>query len=498
MLTQIIKNTPLWVWGLLAGLITLGVHQSSARVASLKRVLILPAIMCSLSILGTVSAFGMVPSAWLAWWLGAFGLFALVLVIRLPAGTTWDSTGRVFTLPAAWSTMLLILGIFLTKYAVGVALAMKPQLAQAEVFSQTISLLYGAFSGIFLARAARMWRLSLHPEMAYRLVKPVAVRTSWRKRAGLALTILLLTPVLLLAGLIGFGGATAPPVLAAMGNVMAGRSYPGLPELSTFVARDGGQLAYRAYPGGGTEQRVAVLVHGSSGDSHAMHGVAMALRAKGITAYSLDVRGHGASGPRGDVNYVGQLDDDLVDFMRVLRQHHANAHVSLIGHSSGGGFALRTAGGANHDLFDRYLLLAPFLHSDAPTTRPNAGGWVRVALPRIIGLSILDGLGVHWFENLPVLVFALPAEAGATHTTSYSYRLQLNYRPHLDYLGDVRGITRPVRLLVGSNDQMFFAEQYAPLLEPLQSQLKVKVLTGVDHIGMVVDSVALAAVVAEL
>jgi len=144
------------------------------------------------------------------------------------------------------------------------------------------------------------------------------------------------------------------------------------------------------------------------------------------------------------------------------------------------------------------VLLAPFLHSDAPTTRPNAGGWVRVALPRIIGLSILDGMGLHWFEHLPVLVFALPAEAAATHTPSYSYRLQLSYRPHTDYLGDVRGITRPVRVLVGANDQLFVAEQYAPLLEPLQPQLKVKVLPGVDHIGMVVDPVALAALVAEL
>ena len=45
MLTQIIKNTPLWVWGLLVGLITLGVHQSSARVASLNRVMILPVII---------------------------------------------------------------------------------------------------------------------------------------------------------------------------------------------------------------------------------------------------------------------------------------------------------------------------------------------------------------------------------------------------------------------------------------------------------------------
>jgi hypothetical protein len=36
-----------------------------------------------------------------------------------------------------------------------VALAMQPKLAQAGVFSQTISLLYGANNGVFLARAVR-------------------------------------------------------------------------------------------------------------------------------------------------------------------------------------------------------------------------------------------------------------------------------------------------------------------------------------------------------
>jgi alpha-beta hydrolase superfamily lysophospholipase len=283
-----------------------------------------------------------------------------------------------------------------------------------------------------------------------------------------------------------------------MDKVTAGRGYQGLPDLSYFAARDGTQLAYRVYAGSASGRRVAVLVHGSSGDSHAMHGVAQALVAQGITAYALDMRGHGASGRRGDLDYVGQLDDDLADLMALLRARHADAQVSLIGHSSGGGFALRTAGGRNRDLFDRYVLLAPMLHQDAPTTRPNAGGWVRVAPLRIMGLEWLDRLGLHWFEHLPVLVFALPPEAAATHTTSYSYRLQLSFRPHPDYLADVRGITRPVRVLVGSRDELFVAEQYAPLLEPLQSLLQVRVLPGVTHLGMVIDPAALSAVVAAL
>jgi non-heme chloroperoxidase len=49
----------------------------------------------------------------------------------------------------------------------------------------------------------------------------------------------------------------------------------------------------------------------------------------GVTAYALDVRGHGASGRRGDIDYIGQLDDDLADFMAQIRADHPNAACAL-------------------------------------------------------------------------------------------------------------------------------------------------------------------------
>lgn len=498
MLIQILMHTPPWVWALLIGLIALCWSQARARSASLQRVLILPAVMGTLSALGLLSAFGVAIAAWAAWLLGALAAVALVLPLRMVAGTRWQAAERRFQLPGSWTPMLLILGIFLTKYAVGVALAMQPDLARSAPFTLLVSGLYGLFSGIFLARAAKLWRLSRQPERAGEWVRSREQRLSWPQRLALVLAVLLLTPVLLLAGLIGLGGTDAPPPLQAMSKMARSRGYEGLPALGFYTARDGARLAYRHYAAPADAPRVAVLVHGSSGDSHAMHAVGRALQAQGISAYALDMRGHGASGTRGDVSYTGQLDDDLADLMAQLRVRHPQARISLVGHSSGGGFTLRSAGGANRDLFESYVLLAPFLHNDAPTTRPNAGGWVKVAVPRIIGLSLLDRLGLHAFEGLPVLKFALPAEASATHTTSYSYRLQLSYRPHADYLADVRGITRPVRVLVGEQDELFRAEQYAPLLEPQQPLLKVSVLPGVNHLGMVIDPAALQAMVSAL
>ena len=59
------------------------------------------------------------------------------------------------------------------------------------------------------------------------------------------------------------------------------------------------------------------------------------------------------------------------------------------GFSSGGGFAVRFAGSNQQQLFQSYLMLAPFLSQDAPTMRPDAGGWASVGLPRIIAIAIL-------------------------------------------------------------------------------------------------------------
>jgi len=57
-----------------------------------------------------------------------------------------------------------MMGIFFTKYAVGVTLALQPALARDLPVALALSAVYGAFSGVFLARAARLWRLVLAHE----------------------------------------------------------------------------------------------------------------------------------------------------------------------------------------------------------------------------------------------------------------------------------------------------------------------------------------------
>jgi hypothetical protein len=160
MFTHIIHNTPVWVWALLAALIALGYSQTRSRTVGLQPVVIMPVAMVLLSLYGTVSAFGPSPLV-LCTWLAAGATVASLVVLRpAPLGSAYDSATRQFAVPGSWLPLFVILGIFCTKYTVGVTLAMQPAMAQHTVFTALVGLLYGLFSGFFAGRALRLWRLT--------------------------------------------------------------------------------------------------------------------------------------------------------------------------------------------------------------------------------------------------------------------------------------------------------------------------------------------------
>jgi hypothetical protein len=160
LLMQVLVHTPRWVFILFFVLLAFGISQLVARAASLMRVSVLPVVMVALSLHGVATAFASQGMALLAWALPAAAAAGLVLARPLPAGTRYDAATRSFALPGSALPLALMMGIFFTKYAVGVSLAMVPELARAGSFALAISALYGAFSGVFLGRAIRLWRLA--------------------------------------------------------------------------------------------------------------------------------------------------------------------------------------------------------------------------------------------------------------------------------------------------------------------------------------------------
>lgn len=165
----IVQKTPVWVWGLASGLAWLGLSQVRDRRTALARVAVMPVAMLGFAVWGMVSAFGSTQLAevlglWLA---SASAMFALVTALTPGSGgARYDAASRRFDVPGSWVPLALILGIFLFKYGVGVELAMQPQLARDTAFALPIAAIYGAFNGLFAARAARLLRLVGRPRAA--------------------------------------------------------------------------------------------------------------------------------------------------------------------------------------------------------------------------------------------------------------------------------------------------------------------------------------------
>ncbi len=308
---------------------------------------------------------------------------------------------------------------------------------------------------------------------------------------GLCLFITLLVATLLLV--IGLGGPSTPP-LSSINDPFRSVDFSDLPPLARFTARDGMSLAYRVYAPARTAsgQGSVVLIHGSSASSASLHVLAKAFAAAGYQADALDVRGHGALGEKGQIAYVDQLEDDLVDFMRSVAPAPPAA---LVGFSSGGGFVVCFAGSDHQPLFQSYLFLTPFLSQDAPTSRPGYGGWTSVGVPRIIALSLLDGFGIHAFNRLPVIRFALSDQAKKILTPEYSYALAANFRPQRDYLANLRAIKEPCAVLVGADDEVFYADRFAEVFRQAGKEVPVMVVPGVDHIALTLSPAATAAAV---
>ncbi|MGH8670313.1 MAG: alpha/beta hydrolase [Burkholderiales bacterium] len=270
------------------------------------------------------------------------------------------------------------------------------------------------------------------------------------------LALLIAVPLAILAGAAGLaitlGAPGDPPVMASINNPFKGVDYSDLPPARHFTARDGAKLAYRAYeavPRSAVNGSV-VLVHGSSAAGSTMHVMAKAFAAACYAAYALDVRGHGDSGRKGQIAYVGQLEDDLEDFARSVNPARP---ATLAGFSSGGGFVLRFAGDARQKLFSSYLLLSPFLARDAPTSRPEGGRWASVGVARYVAVSVLDAAGL-------------------------------------------RMSGQPLRLVAGRDDELFYAERFADVFKAAGKDVSVALVPGTGHVGLILQPAAIEAAIA--
>lgn len=268
-------------------------------------------------------------------------------------------------------------------------------------------------------------------------------------------------------------------------------SRPEPAPLQTYQARDGATLGYRHYGGGTADAPLVIFIHGSGWHGGAYDGLARSIAEKaGVEVALPDLRGHGPNPQtRGDIAHIGQFEEDIADLAALLRK--PGQPLVLGGHSSGGGLVIRYAGGQYGSTLDGAVLLAPFLKYNAPTTRPNSGGWARPLARRIIGLSMLNAVGITALNGLTAIHFNFPAEVlggpeGKSATASYSYRLNTSYAPRNDYLADIAALPKFL-LIAGAGDESFVAPGYEPLMKSANPNGEYRLLDGQSHLGVISD-----------
>jgi hypothetical protein len=112
---------------------------------------------------------------------------------------------------------------------------------------------------------------------------------------------------------------------------------------------------------------------------------------------------------------------------------------------------------------EAYLLFAPNLGNNAPTTSQNLNlknNFIKTHISRGLGLRLLNEYGIHQYDSLNVVFYNLPEQMPVK---KYTYRsIEASYPKDLQ--NTLRKINNPLLVLVGSNDEAFIAKEYPAII----------------------------------
>lgn len=303
-----------------------------------------------------------------------------------------------------------------------------------------------------------------------------------------------------LAGLLAvvvFGTIPPPAPMESLSAAYRAVDFGDVPPARTLAVKHGSPVAYRVYGTGA--KGAAIAIHGAGGPGLGLHPLAKALAGAGYAVYVPDLRGHGATGTRGDVDFLRQPDMDLMALILKVREEQPGKPLTLLGFSLGGGFLINFVGAYANLQPDRLVLLAPALGPGAPTLREgDFSRWVLVHTPRFVGLTILNYLGFSALNGLETLRFA-PGTGPDQFllTPAYSYRLHASLLP-LRYKTSLEKITIPIHVLSGERDELFAPAPMREAFAGLKPNVDITIVPGADHIGLTLNAAAHAVIIERL
>lgn len=157
-MAQLFTHTPTWVWLLLTGLCIVGYLQTKTREVSAARLMLLPVAMMIWSVIATYQQLGAQLITLAAWSIGLVLSCGLFIQLFPACQNDYKPHNARFVVTGSWLPLMLILGIFMTKYGMTVSLTLRPQLQESLNFVLSLSSVLGIFSGVLLGRAVRLLR----------------------------------------------------------------------------------------------------------------------------------------------------------------------------------------------------------------------------------------------------------------------------------------------------------------------------------------------------
>ena len=165
---QIVNNTPIWVWVLLAYLLFIGIRALRPATAPLWRIAILPAVFFVWGLFSLYQMHGLALLRVVPWVAALVGGIAVGIVIAGLQPIRADKVRHLVRTAGGPLTLILILLIFTTKYEFGFLHATQPALFAEARFWLSEVVISGMLAGMFIGRFAglmRQYRAAPHEDL---------------------------------------------------------------------------------------------------------------------------------------------------------------------------------------------------------------------------------------------------------------------------------------------------------------------------------------------
>ena len=154
---QILSNTPIYAWILLALLVWKGLRARKIHIISWKDMLVFPLVMLGWSFYSAYQNYDV--TSLLFWILSLAAGIAMGPLTMRGQSFRFDKEKKQVELSGSWVPLVLMLSIFAVRYYLGASYGMHPELKGAlSLF--TVECLAALIAGIFFGRFLGLWRRS--------------------------------------------------------------------------------------------------------------------------------------------------------------------------------------------------------------------------------------------------------------------------------------------------------------------------------------------------